>query len=594
MEALPQTETDETTTNPFEKMGLMPQLLQAIGDLGFTKPTPIQEAAIPHVINNDHDLIGLAQTGTGKTAAFSLPVIQKLDADHKQVQALILCPTRELCLQITRDMDAFLKYYKKVNAVAVYGGDSISRQIDQIKRGAQIVVGTPGRVNDLIRRRKLKVADIDWLVLDEADEMLNMGFKEELDAILEQTPTEKQTLLFSATMPPEIKRIAGQYMHQPETINVRTKHLSAKNVRHVYYTVRHKDKYQALKRIADMTPDIYGIVFCRTRRETQEIADMLMQDHYNADSLHGDLSQAQRNQVMGRFRKKQLNMLVATDVAARGIDVNDLTHVINYKLPDNNEAYIHRSGRTGRAGKNGVSVSIIQTSEIRKIHILERKLKKTFEHLQVPSGDEICKKQLFSLIDKMENIEVNETQIAPFMDAINEKLNTMEREELIKRFVSAEFNRFLEYYKNARNLNVKLSPNFDKRDGKFDKRKRGEKRGGRKSGKKGGKTSFARLHINIGRREGLSPVKLIGLVNDTTNNRNIRIGKIEILKNYTIFDVDAAYSNDVLRAFDSAIFDGVPIEMKSIKIIEQSGNFGFNRGGGKRKKDRKRKFKNRW
>jgi len=444
--------TNNMTT--FQDLGLNPMLLQALAELGFETPTPIQDKTIPHLANSKKDLIALAQTGTGKTAAFALPVIQQLNTSHSHVQSLILCPTRELALQITNDINNYIKYLKGVKVTAVYGGERVDKQIRALKNKPQIVVGTPGRVNDLIKRRILKVESIQWLVLDEADEMLNMGFKEELNQILKNTPEDKQTLLFSATMNDPVRRIANNYMNKPEEITVGNKNRGADNVQHFFYVVQEKDRYQALRRIADMNPGIHGIVFCRTRRETQQVADKLVKDRYSAEAIHGEISQEQRTQVMNRFRDNKTQLLVATDVAARGIDVNGLTHIINYTPPESGEGYVHRSGRTGRANNSGLSILLINMREQHKIRILENKIGKKFEKGKVPSGEDICEKQLFQLVDKVKNTEVNEDRIGKYLELIGKKFEDMSREEVIKKFISAEFNRFLEHYKNADNLNA--------------------------------------------------------------------------------------------------------------------------------------------
>ena len=430
----------------FSDIGLNKNIQKAIKDLGFTEPTPIQQEAIPYLISEEKDLIALAQTGTGKTAAFGLPIIEKIEIDRRLPQTIILCPTRELCLQIAKDMDSYAKYTKGLKITAVYGGANIQTQIRALNSGSQIIVGTPGRVIDLIKRKKLKLNDIQSVVLDEADEMLNMGFKDDLDTILAETPEEKQTLLFSATMPKEVMRITKNYMFSPKTIEVASRNEGAKNVEHHYYMVNARDRYQALRRICDVNAGIYGIVFCRTRRETKDVADKLMQDGYNADALHGELSQSQRDYVMKRFRQKSIQILVATDVAARGIDINELTHVINYNLPDDNEIYIHRSGRTGRAGNKGISIIIAHSRERRKIQSIEKMLKKELLLKKVPSGEEICEIQLLKLVDKVINTKVG-PQIEKYIPAINEKLSHLDKEELIKHFVSTEFNRFLAFYK---------------------------------------------------------------------------------------------------------------------------------------------------
>jgi len=509
----------------FDEMGLDSSLLKAVAELGFEKPTPIQEKVIPGILSDSRDLIALAQTGTGKTAAFGLPLIQMAEVQEFDIQALVLCPTRELCIQITKDLKDFSKHTKGFKVVPVYGGAGVEPQIKSVKKGAHIVVGTPGRMLDLIKRKVVKVSKIKWLVLDEADEMLNMGFKEDLDAILAGTPQDKQTLLFSATMPKEILRIANRYMHDPEEVSIGRETIGADNVRHEYYVTQAKYRYEVLKRIADMNPKIYGIVFCRTRRETKEVADKFMGDGYNADALHGDLSQSQRDHVMSRFRNKHLQMLVATDVAARGLDVNDLTHVINYNLPDELDVYVHRSGRTGRAGKSGVSIAIVHSRETNKIKTLQKITGKTFKRKPIPDGREICKKQLFNLIDKVENVELNEDQIEEFLPEILKKLGWLSREELIKHFVSVEFNRFSSYYKNAPDLNVDADKPAQGRD--RDRNRDREKNDGRN---KRYSKEFSRFFINLGKLNNLSTARMIGLINDATHTRDIEIGKIDILK----------------------------------------------------------------
>ncbi|MEE4257628.1 MAG: DEAD/DEAH box helicase, partial [Bacteroidales bacterium] len=498
----------------FNEMGLDAPLLKAIDELGFITPTPIQQQVIPGILSDSQDLIALAQTGTGKTAAFGLPLIQMADIQEFDIQALILCPTRELCIQITKDLKDFSKYTKGFKVVPVYGGASVEPQIKSVKKGVHIVVGTPGRMLDLIKRKVVKVSKIKWLVLDEADEMLNMGFKEDLDAILAGTPQDKQTLLFSATMPKEILRIANRYMHDPEQLSVGRETVGADNVRHEYYVTQAKYRYEVLKRIADMNPKIYGIVFCRTRRETKEVADKFMGDGYNADALHGDLSQSQRDHVMSRFRNKHLQMLVATDVAARGLDVNDLTHVINYNLPDELDVYVHRSGRTGRAGKSGVSIAIVHSRETNKIKTLQKITGKTFKRKPIPDGREICKKQLFNLIDKVENVELNEEQVQEFLPEILKKLDWLSREDLIKHFVSVEFNRFSSYYKNAPDLNVDAEKPAQGRD--RDRNRDREKNEGRN---KRYSKEFSRFFINLGKLNNLSTARMIGLINDATHTR---------------------------------------------------------------------------
>ncbi len=540
--------------NNFNETGLIPELLHAIGDLGFEVPTPIQQQVIPNILTSKSDLIGLAQTGTGKTAAFGLPIIQLTNLASSKIQTLILCPTRELCLQITTDFEKYSKYIKEFQVVAVYGGANILAQIKALKSGCHAVVGTPGRVLDLIRRKALKIGDIRWLILDEADEMLNMGFKEDLDTILAETPLQRKTLLFSATMPKEIAEIASKYMNDSDEISVGTRNAGAENVRHEYYVVHARDRYLALKRIVDINPSVYGIVFCRTRMETKEVADKLMQDGYNADALHGDLSQAQRDYVMNRFRIKNLQLLVATDVAARGLDVNDLTHIINYNLPDELEVYVHRSGRTGRAGKSGISVSILHTKEVGKIRDLERMAHKSFEHKMVPGGREICEKQLYNLVDKVENMQIDDQQIEQYLPVIYKKLSWLSREDLIKHFVSVEFNRFLEYYKDAPDLNVSLK----------------EKHTGR--GGEGRVKNFSRFFINLGSKSNLDAGALISLINKYTRGKRIEIGKIDIMKKFSFFEVDRHSEDEVKLALRDATFKGIPIAIELSKPdIKSSG-----------------------
>lgn len=516
-------------------------ILQALSEIGFEVPTPIQSKAIPHIMNSDHDIIALAQTGTGKTGAFALPVIQQLDDHDDSVQALILCPTRELAIQVANDIAKFMKYVSNFGVTAVFGGERIDKQIRALKKRPQIVVGTPGRVHDMIRRRVLKVGAIKWLVLDEADEMLNMGFKEELDAILETTPEDKQTLLFSATMNKPVRRIANNYMNKPEDITVGMKNTGADNVEHFYYVVHERDRYQALRRIADVNPDIYGIIFCRTRRETQQVADKLIQDHYSAEAIHGDVSQDQRTHVMNRFRDKKIQLLVATDVAARGIDVDALTHVINYNLPESTEAYVHRSGRTGRAHNKGVSLVILNMREKGKIRDLERKIGKPFEQGKIPTGEDICERQLFSLVDKLCNIEVNEGQIGKYMELVEKKFEHMSREDLIKKLVSVEFNRFLEHYKNSVDLNTRAGK--DTRE------------------KSASSILFARFNINVGRQDGMNVKELLGFLNDQPELKGVEIGKIDLKGDYTLFEVDERYKDQVLKCFSEVDVDGGELQI---------------------------------
>jgi len=569
----------------FEEIGVKADILKAINELGFENPTPIQAQTIPHLLeNSDQDLLAFAQTGTGKTAAFGLPIIQQIDVNEKKTQSIILAPTRELCIQIAKDIETYSKYLKNMNVVPVYGGTSIDTQIRALNKGAQIVVGTPGRTLDLIKRRKLRLQNVQWLVLDEADEMLNMGFKDELDQILSETPDYKQTLLFSATMPKEVARIAREYMKETKEIKVGEKNAGAKNVEHEYYLVRASDKYAALKRIADINPQIYGIVFCRTRRDTKAIADKLIEDGYNADALHGDLSQAQRDMVMQRFRIRNLQILVATDVAARGLDVTDLTHIINYSLPDDPEVYVHRSGRTGRAGKKGLSITIGHSKETRKIKALEKMVKKTFKHAQVPSGEEIVEKRLYNLIDNIKNTDVDESQIEPFLANIFEKFEDLSREELIKKFVSVEFSRFLKYYKGARDINIRADERArDDRDG------RGGKDGRSNKNPRNPNTKFSRFYINLGTRQDINAAVLMGVINDFTGNKNIEIGKIDIMKGFSFFEVDKKYENNIEKSFADAKYKDqkIVVELSNAKpSVSNDDGYGKRRNRNKNVSDR--------
>lgn len=547
----------------FEDLGLNPQVLRAVQELGFETPTPIQEKAIPHLLQSKDDLVAFAQTGTGKTAAFGLPVIHQVDPHKSSVQMLALCPTRELCLQITRELTNYSKYIPGLKVVAVYGGAEISRQISELNQGPQIVVGTPGRALDLINRRKLVVDNIRWLVLDEADEMLSMGFKDELDAILATTPSTKQTLLFSATMPEEMVGIAQKYMHDPVEISAGKRNMGAENVQHHYYLVHAKDKYLALKRIADYYPNIYGIVFCRTRQETKEVADKLMEDGYNADALHGDLSQAQRDYVMQRFRLKQLQMLVATDVAARGLDVNNLSHVINYNLPDDPEVYIHRSGRTGRAGKSGISILIANMREKGKIGFIEKKIGKRFDQKPVPTGSDICEKQLFHMIDRIENIEIKDAQIEQFLPAIYKRLSWLTREDLIQRFVSIEFNHFLAYYKNAPDINVEATSKKGERAERGERGERGKSKFG--EGRREEKVSWVKIYINQGKKDNVGAKQLIELINRNTRGKSLRIGRIDLSRNFSLVEIEPQHQDSLVQALNGTEYNGVTLQVRPDK-----------------------------
>ena len=550
----------------FKELGLREEIITAVDELGFEEAMPIQEKSIPFIKNESKDLVALAQTGTGKTAAFGLPILDSIDENLRATQALVIAPTRELCVQISNDLKNFSKHIKGMKIVPVYGGENIITQLRQLDVTPQIVVATPGRLIDLMKRKKVDLGGIRYLVLDEADEMLNMGFKEDIETILESTPESRRTFLFSATMPKDVEEMSRNYMGEREQITIGTKNSGNENVEHVYYMVQAKDRYLALKRIVDMNPDIYAIIFCRTRQETQEVAEKLMKDGYNADALHGDLSQAQRDTVMQKFRIKHLQILVATDVAARGLDVSDLTHVINYNLPDDIESYTHRSGRTGRAKKKGVSIAIIHTKEKHRIKSIERIIKREFIRKDVPNGMDICKKQLFHLINRMENVEVNSEQIDPLLPEIFSKLEYLDKEEIIKKFVSLEFNRFLEYYKDARDLNVKETPKED-----------GNGNGGKKK-KSGRKT---RLKMNLGERDRITPKRLLGIINDTVGDKTISINDIEITQRYTFFDVFDDQKGKIMNAFADT----------DLEISEAKGSRskGGNGNGGERRSKKNRK-----
>ncbi len=554
--------------NPFLELGIREEVVKAISEIGFEKPSEIQEKAIPVLLTGSDDFVGLAQTGTGKTAAFGLPLLEQLDFSQKHPQALVLCPTRELCLQIAKDLEKFAKYMDNVHVVAVYGGANISDQLRQIRRGVQIVVATPGRMLDIIGRNAIDFSKVKYVVLDEADEMLNMGFQEDINNILSETPEEKKTWLFSATMPKEVRRIAQKYMTDPVELTVGTKNTGNANIEHQYFLVKARDKYAAFKRIVDSNPDIFGIVFCRTKIETQEIAEALIKDGYNADALHGDLSQQQRDKVMKRYRDRSLQMLIATDVAARGIDVNDVTHVINFSLPDEIENYTHRSGRTARAGKTGISISLINIKEQGKIRQLEKVIGKPFVRMQVPEGAAVVEKQLLTIINKVNNVEVNEDQISAFMPAIMEGFADLSKEDIVKRFASLEFNRFLEYYKNSADLNIEA------RDITGDRRDRDE-RGPRQSSK-----GYTRLFMNLGSVDEFSRGDMLGFICNTANITGKSIGKIDLKGVFTFFEVQDEEVNKVFEGFKDIDFNGrqVRIEVSGEGRSERSGG-GRPRGG---------------
>ena len=544
----------------FESLGLQEPILKGIQDLGFVAPTPIQEKAIPVLLSGDRDFVGLAQTGTGKTAAFGLPLLQQLDIKRRQPQGLILCPTRELCLQITNDLKNFSKYLGDLSVVAVYGGASIVQQLRELKRGAHVVIATPGRLLDIIERGAVNFDQVRYAVLDEADEMLNMGFQEDINNILSKTPQSKTTWLFSATMPQEVRRIAQNYMTNPFELTVGNKNSGNVNIEHEYYVVRPREKYAALKRIVDYNPEIFGIIFTRTKIESQEIAESLIRDGYNADALHGDLTQQQRDKVMKRFREKSIQVLVATDVAARGIDVDNVTHVINYELPDDVENYTHRSGRTARAGKSGISIAIITGRDIGKIRQIERVIGKKFTKAEVPDGFAVCEKQLFGLVHKIHNVTVNEEQIEPYLERIYEEFAAMSKEELIKRFASLEFNEFLEYYQDAPDLNVKE----EKRTYE------GNTMSHRGTGK------FTRLFINLGSVDDFTRGDMLRYLCDTSGVRGNKIGRIDLKGVYSFFEVENDVVEKFVQVFKKAEYNG-----RSVRIeMSQDGDKRRSGGGG--------------
>lgn len=544
----------------FEEIGVAPEIVKAITELGFEQPMPIQEKIIPVLLNQNTDITGLAQTGTGKTAAFGIPIVQQTDVKVLKPQVLILSPTRELCVQITNDLINYSKYIEGLKILAVYGGSSIENQIKALKSGVHVIVATPGRLIDLMERKAAKLSSVYRVVLDEADEMLNMGFLEEINRILAEVPPDRNTLLFSATMPTEIQNIAKKYMRNPVEIVIGTRNAGAENVRHYCYTVHAKDKYLALKRLADYYPTIYGIVFCRTRKETQEIADRLIHDGYNADSLHGDLSQIQRDSVMQKFRIRNIQLLVATDVAARGLDVSDLTHVIHYSLPDDHEVYTHRSGRTGRVGKAGISIAITHLKEKHVIRRIEKSINKEFIQSKIPSSREICEKQLFHLVDKMEKVELEHTEIDTYLPVIYKKLEWLDKNEIIKRFVSLEFNRFLDYYRDAgeleepeeyfaRKRNIDRPKDFD---GKVEE-------------------GFTRVFINLGKMDGLVPNALIDMINKHTQGEKIPVGRIDLMKKFSFFEVKSRSAQKLITALNNNAWfrgDKVVVEVAQGKHVE--------------------------
>lgn len=527
----------------FEESGLSEALLQAIKELGYETPMPVQSEVIPFLLGGGGDLIALAQTGTGKTAAFGLPVLQKTDLNDKSTQTLILSPTRELCMQISADLKDYARYLKGLRIIPVYGGASIRNQIEDLNKGAQIIVATPGRLLDLTRREVVDLSKVSTVVMDEADEMLNMGFLEDIDTILAAVPENRTTLLFSATMPDEIERLSMKYMREPKEIVIGGRNEGTSSVRHIYYTVRASEKYRTLKRIVDFYPKIYGIIFCRTKLETQEVSDKLIKDGYNVDALHGDLSQAQRDNVMQRFRLHNIQLLVATDVAARGIDVDDLTHVINYTLPDENEIYTHRSGRTGRAGKTGISITIVNLREKKRILQIEKSIRQTFEAGHIPTGKDICSKQIFNLIDSLENVEVNDEELEGILPAVYGKLSWLDKEEVIKRLVSLEFHRFLAYYQDDEDFDTEQDA----------KKEKGHVVVQREEG-------YRKLFINVGKMDGVGPKELIGMLNGCMRGK-VEVGRIDLFTRYSLFDVQEDRAEEVIDTLSTIRLKGRPIRV---------------------------------
>ncbi|MBQ8673007.1 MAG: DEAD/DEAH box helicase [Bacteroides sp.] len=563
----------------FEELGVSAEIRRAIEEMGYEQPMPVQEEVIPYLLGENNDVVALAQTGTGKTAAFGLPLIQKIDVEQRIPQSLILCPTRELCLQIAGDLNDYSKYVNGLKVLPVYGGSSIESQIRALKQGVHIIVATPGRLIDLMERKTVSLSTVQNVVLDEADEMLNMGFTDSINAILADVPQERNTLLFSATMSPEIARIAKNYLHDAKEITIGRKNESTANVKHVAYCVHAKDKYEALKRVVDYYPDIYAIIFCRTRKETQEIADKLMQEGYNADTLHGELSQAQRDAVMQKFRIRNLQLLVATDVAARGLDVDDLTHVINYGLPDDIESYTHRSGRTGRAGKTGTSIAIINMREKGKMREIERIIAKKFEMGQMPTSKQICEKQLLKVIDNLEKVKVNEEEIADFMPDIYRKLDWLSKEDLIKRVVSHEFNRFLDYYRDRKEIHTEELRGKERGDRREPREGKGIKRTHQ------AEEGYTRLFINLGKMDNFFPADVIGLLNKNMKNR-VEVGRIDLMPKFSFFEVAEEDARQVVKALSRAKWNGRKVS------VEISGEGNSDEKGRKSKKEyRKDAFK---
>ena len=571
------------TLKTFEELGVCEEIRRAISEMGYVSPMPVQEEVIPYLLGVGNDVIALAQTGTGKTAAFGLHVLQKVNPEDRSTQAVILSPTRELCLQIAEDLKDYSRYIDGLHVQPVYGGSSIESQIRSLRKGAQVIVATPGRLIDLMHRGVANLEKVENVVLDEADEMLNMGFSESIDEILAGVPAERNTLLFSATMGKEIERIALNYLHDHKEIVVGSRNEGAENVNHIYYLVSAKDKYLALKRVVDYYPKIYGIIFCRTRMETQEVADLLIKDGYNAEALHGDLSQAQRDLTMQKFRQHRTQLLVATDVAARGLDVEDLTHVINYGLPDDVENYTHRSGRTGRAGKRGTSISIIHIREKHKVRVIEKVIGKSFEVGVLPEPKEICTKQLYKVMDELERIEVNETEIAPFLPEVFRKLEWLSKEDIIKRVVSQEFGRFLSYYADAPEI---VQPSDKEKGGKRDSDRgdRGSRSDRRSSGPREAEPGYKRMFINLGKRDNFYAREIINLVNRYVKGK-IEIGRIDLTNNCSFFEVPEADADMVLKKMAKATVGDRKV------VVDAAENEPQSVGAGTHKERRRRSSK---
>ncbi len=580
----------------FADLGVAPEFLKGIEEMGFEHPMPIQEMVIPHLLTQEGDVVGLAQTGTGKTAAFGLPVLQRINVSMREPQALIIAPTRELCLQIAGDLADFSKYVDGIKILPVYGGSSIESQIRSLKNGVQVIVATPGRLIDLIKRGVVKLANVHTVILDEADEMLNMGFLDDINEILSHVPSDRKMLMFSATMPKEIAQIAKEYMHDPVEFLAGNRNEGSKNVRHIYYMVKAHDKYLALKRIVDNSPNIYGIVFCRTKKDTQEIADKLIADGYNADCLHGDLSQAQRDLSMKKFRDHVTQLLVATDVAARGLDVDDLTHVINYGLPDDAAVYTHRSGRTGRANKTGVSIAIIHSREKSRLKLIEKRIGKEFEYRKVPTPDHIIEKQLYSLADRLERVEVNETEIAKYLPGVSKKLEWLSEEDLLKRVLSLEFNRLLAYYQNMPDIDLDDSGKGRKERGERGERGEKRERGDRRERNKDRRTAeegYERLMVNVGKANGFFPGNLMELINRNIKGQKPDIGRIDLMPEYTLFDVRKDDARRVLDALRHAEFfgDKLDAEVASEGSAPRRRSSKGDRGGKSSRAERPAKAK---